>query len=193
VISFFAKKARGQMARYIIEGEINDVAALKRFRVSAATATTRKNPAPGSWCLPVTSRRRLRRGTACTGGPGIRLRHGDTRHQVIVIGAGMSGLCMGIKLRERGIEDFLILEKSPGVGGTWHDNTYPGACCDVPSVLYSYSFAPNPDWSRKFSPHNEIRPILQRCADRFGLRRTCAWTTTVSARGLGGKRGSLAS
>jgi cation diffusion facilitator CzcD-associated flavoprotein CzcO len=90
--------------------------------------------------------------------------------QVIIIGAGMSGLCMGIKLRERGIRDFLILEKSPAVGGTWHDNSYPGACCDVPSVLYSYSFAPNPDWSHKFSPQDEIRAYFERCADRFGLR-----------------------
>lgn len=93
----------------------------------------------------------------------------NTDHQVVIIGAGMSGLCMGIKLRERGITDFVILEKSPKVGGTWYDNTYPGACCDVASVLYSYSFAPNPNWSRKFSPHNEIRDYLQRCAEEFGL------------------------
>lgn len=90
--------------------------------------------------------------------------------QVIIIGAGMSGLCMGIKLRERGIRDFVILEKSSAVGGTWHDNSYPGACCDVPSVLYSYSFAPNPDWSHKFSPQAEIKAYFERCADRFGLR-----------------------
>lgn len=90
-------------------------------------------------------------------------------HDVIIVGAGMSGLCMGIKLRERGIDDFLIVEKSPDVGGTWHDNTYPGASCDVPSVLYSYSFAPNPDWSHKFSPHDEIKAYFQRCARQFGL------------------------
>lgn len=93
----------------------------------------------------------------------------DKVHQAIIIGAGMSGLCMGIKLAERGINDFLILEKSSDVGGTWHDNTYPGACCDVPSVLYSYSFAPNPDWSRVFSPHNEIKEYFQRCAQKFAL------------------------
>ncbi|WP_439100313.1 flavin-containing monooxygenase [Congregibacter sp.] len=93
----------------------------------------------------------------------------NSTHQVVIIGAGMSGLCMGIKLRERGITDFVILEKSPQVGGTWYDNTYPGACCDVASVLYSYSFAPNPDWSHKFSPHHEIRAYFQRCAEEFGL------------------------
>ena len=93
-----------------------------------------------------------------------------TEHDVAIIGAGMSGICMGIQLRKRGITDFVILEKSPDVGGTWHDNTYPGACCDVPSVLYSYSFEPNPDWSRKYSPHNEIKAYFNRCADKYGLR-----------------------
>lgn len=90
-------------------------------------------------------------------------------HQVAIIGAGVAGLCMGIRLRERGIRDFLIFERSPEVGGTWHDNSYPGACCDVPSVLYSYSFAPNPDWSRIFPPQQEIKAYLRRCAERFGL------------------------
>ena len=104
-------------------------------------------------------------------------KHAD--HQAIIIGAGMSGLCMGIKLLERGIEDFLIIEKSPEVGGTWHDNTYPGACCDVPSVLYSYSFAPNPDWSHAYSPHNEIKAYFQRCAQQFGLQPKLRLGTSV--------------
>lgn len=90
-------------------------------------------------------------------------------HQVIIIGAGISGLCMGVKLLERGIRDFLILERAPALGGTWHENSYPGACCDVPSVLYSFSFAPNPGWSRKFSPQDEIRAYLERTAARFEL------------------------
>ncbi|MEM8941954.1 MAG: NAD(P)/FAD-dependent oxidoreductase, partial [Pseudomonadota bacterium] len=88
---------------------------------------------------------------------------------VAVIGAGMSGLCMAIRLRSRGIERFEVFDKSPDMGGTWHDNTYPGAGCDVPSVLYSYSFAPNPDWSRKYSPHHEIKAYFQDCAERFGI------------------------
>ncbi|WP_116367841.1 flavin-containing monooxygenase [Parahaliea mediterranea] len=109
---------------------------------------------------------------------------------VAIIGAGMSGLCMGIQLRERGIDDFVILEKSAGVGGTWYDNTYPGACCDVPSVLYSYSFEPNPWWSRKYSPHNEIRAYFEHCADKYGLRPRLRLNTAVAearfddARGL---------
>jgi cation diffusion facilitator CzcD-associated flavoprotein CzcO len=88
---------------------------------------------------------------------------------VVILGAGMSGICMAIKLREAGIDDLVILEKSPGAGGTWHDNTYPGACCDVASHLYSFSFEPNPDWSRAYSPHNEIREYFERCVDKYAL------------------------
>ncbi|MEM1404848.1 MAG: NAD(P)/FAD-dependent oxidoreductase [Pseudomonadota bacterium] len=102
-------------------------------------------------------------------------------HDVIIIGAGMSGICMGIKLQERGIHNFVILEKSPDVGGTWHDNTYPGACCDVPSLLYSYSFAPNPDWSHRFSPHDEIKAYFRRCAEQAGLTPKLRLNTAVSS------------
>ena len=69
---------------------------------------------------------------------------------VIIVGAGVSGLCMGKKLKEEGAK-FTILEKSPRLGGTWWENTYPGCGCDVPSHLYSFSFLPNPDWSRVYS------------------------------------------
>ncbi len=103
----------------------------------------------------------------------------SNNHQVIIIGAGMSGICMGVRLRELGIDDFVILEKSAGVGGTWYDNTYPGACCDVPSVLYSYSFEPNPNWSRKYSPHDEIRAYFEHCADKYGLRDRLRLSTAV--------------
>ncbi len=102
-------------------------------------------------------------------------------YDALIIGAGISGICMGIKLHERGIDNILIAEKSPGVGGTWHDNHYPGACCDVPSVLYSYSFEPNPDWSRHYSPHNEIRAYLEHCVDKYGLRDKVRCDCGVSA------------
>jgi len=100
---------------------------------------------------------------------------------VVIIGAGMSGICMGIKLQQRGISDFLIIEKSPDVGGTWYDNSYPGACCDVASVLYSYSFEPNPDWSRKYSPHDEIQAYFSHCVDKYQLRRRIRLETAVES------------
>lgn len=88
----------------------------------------------------------------------------------IIVGAGFSGLAAGIALRRIGITDFVILEKADRVGGTWRENTYPGAACDVPSHLYSYSFEPNPNWSRSFGGQAEILAYLERCADTYGLR-----------------------
>ena len=102
-------------------------------------------------------------------------------HSTVIIGAGMSGICMGIKLQERGINDFLIIEKSADVGGTWYDNNYPGACCDVPSILYSYSFEPNPNWSRKYSPHDEIQAYFSHCVDKYGLRGRIRLNTAVNS------------
>jgi cation diffusion facilitator CzcD-associated flavoprotein CzcO len=88
---------------------------------------------------------------------------------VAIVGAGFSGLCMGIRLRQEGIDDFVILERAPEVGGTWRDNTYPGCQCDIPSALYSYSFAPNPNWTRFYPLQDEIRRYLRDCAERFGV------------------------
>jgi cation diffusion facilitator CzcD-associated flavoprotein CzcO len=87
-----------------------------------------------------------------------------------IIGSGFSGLGMAIRFKQEGIEDFVVLERGGDVGGTWHFNTYPGCACDVPSHLYSFSFAPNPGWSETYSPQPEIRDYLRRCADRFGIR-----------------------
>ncbi|HEX6592064.1 MAG TPA: FAD-dependent oxidoreductase, partial [Moraxellaceae bacterium] len=75
---------------------------------------------------------------------------------VLIIGAGFAGLGSAIRLRQAGIDDIVILERGSEVGGTWRDNQYPGAACDIPSNLYSYSFAQNPDWSRSFSGAPEI-------------------------------------
>jgi cation diffusion facilitator CzcD-associated flavoprotein CzcO len=88
----------------------------------------------------------------------------------IVVGAGFSGIAAGVELRRAGITDFLILEKADRVGGTWRENTYPGAACDVPSHLYSYSFEPNPRWSRAYGGQPEILAYLEHCADTYGLR-----------------------
>ncbi|MEP3245610.1 MAG: NAD(P)/FAD-dependent oxidoreductase [Sneathiella sp.] len=86
---------------------------------------------------------------------------------VLVIGAGFSGICMGYRLLKEGMSNFVILEKTDGIGGTWYKNTYPGAACDVPSHFYCFSFAPNPDWSRVYSPQAEIRDYIEDCANRF--------------------------
>ena len=93
------------------------------------------------------------------------------RHRrIVIVGAGFSGLGMAIRLKQSGIEDFAVLERAPDVGGCWHFNTYPGCRCDVPSHLYSFSFAPNPGWTQTYSPQAEIRDYLRRCADEFQIR-----------------------
>lgn len=89
--------------------------------------------------------------------------------EVLIVGAGASGIGAAVTLRRLGIEDFVVLEKSDSVGGTWRDNTYPGCACDVPSALYSYSFAPNPAWSRAFAEQPEIRAYLEDVARRHGV------------------------
>jgi cation diffusion facilitator CzcD-associated flavoprotein CzcO len=89
---------------------------------------------------------------------------------IAVVGGGFSGLGMAIRLKQCGVEDFVVLERGEEVGGTWHYNTYPGCGCDVPSHLYSFSFAPNPEWSETYSAQPEIRDYLRSCADEFGVR-----------------------
>ncbi|NBF04140.1 alpha/beta hydrolase fold domain-containing protein [Pseudomonas sp. Fl5BN2] len=91
--------------------------------------------------------------------------------EAIIIGAGFGGLGMAIALRKAGVSQFIVLEKGRDVGGVWRDNTYPGAACDVPSHLYSFSFEPNPNWSRVFAPQVEIHAYLQHCADAYDLQR----------------------
>jgi cation diffusion facilitator CzcD-associated flavoprotein CzcO len=90
-------------------------------------------------------------------------------HRVVIIGTGFAGLGMAIRLKQAGHDDFILLERAGDIGGTWRDNTYPGCQCDVPSHLYSFSFAPNPDWSRTFSHQGEIWDYLRDCAERFGI------------------------
>ena len=93
-----------------------------------------------------------------------------THHRIAIIGTGFSGLGMAIRLKQEGEQDFVLLERDSEVGGTWHVNTYPGCRCDVPSHLYSFSFAPNAEWSSTFSPQPEILEYLCGVADRFGVR-----------------------
>jgi cation diffusion facilitator CzcD-associated flavoprotein CzcO len=88
---------------------------------------------------------------------------------VFVVGAGFGGLAAAIKLAENSFDDFLVIDRGTEVGGTWRDNTYPGAACDVPSQLYSFSFALNPDWTRSFSPQPEIQAYLRSVANGSGV------------------------
>ncbi|MFI5539083.1 flavin-containing monooxygenase [Nocardia sp. NPDC051900] len=93
------------------------------------------------------------------------------RHaKTIIIGSGFAGLGLAVRLTQQGRNDFLVLERGSDVGGTWRDNTYPGAACDVPSHLYSYSFALNPNWSRSFSRQGEIQQYIQDVSKRYDVR-----------------------
>jgi len=90
-------------------------------------------------------------------------------HRVVIIGAGFSGINMGIRLKQQGITDFVILERAGDIGGTWRDNIYPGCACDVPSIAYSYSFAQHAGWSRSFAGSAEIQDYIRRCVHRYDL------------------------
>jgi cation diffusion facilitator CzcD-associated flavoprotein CzcO len=96
----------------------------------------------------------------------------NNRHiyDTVIIGSGFAGTCMAIKLKEEGNEDFIVLEKDDKSGGTWQKNNYPGAACDVPSHLYSFSFAPNPNWSRVYSPQPEIEAYHTNVIDQYGIK-----------------------
>jgi cation diffusion facilitator CzcD-associated flavoprotein CzcO len=104
---------------------------------------------------------------------------GVERVEVAIIGAGFGGLATAYELAGAGIDDVVIFERSDGVGGTWRQNRYPGAACDVPSHLYSLSFAPNPDWSRTYATQPEILQYIEDCYDRFDLRRRVRCATEI--------------
>ncbi|WP_320671257.1 flavin-containing monooxygenase [Patulibacter defluvii] len=103
-----------------------------------------------------------------TGGPSI-----------AIVGAGFGGIGMAIRLKQAGFGDLAIFDRAAGVGGVWRDNTYPGAACDVPSPLYSYSFAPNQEWPNRYSEQPAILDYIESCVDRFGLRPHLRLNATV--------------
>lgn len=116
-------------------------------------------------------------------GNGAYLKESDTTPTIAILGAGFSGLGMAIRLRKEGIDTFTIYEKADEVGGTWRENTYPGVACDVPSHLYSFSFEPNPNWSQRFSPGDEIWDYARHCAKKYDLYRSIQFgkkVTTIS-------------
>lgn len=103
----------------------------------------------------------------------------NTLYAAVIVGSGFGGLCMGIKLKQAGYTNFLILEKADSLGGTWRENTYPGAECDVGSAFYSYSFAPNPDWDYKWSKQEQILAYLNQCAKVYELNQHLHFNTKV--------------
>ncbi len=100
---------------------------------------------------------------------------------IAIFGAGLSGICLGIQLKRAGIDSFTIFEKSAGVGGTWRDNSYPGAACDIPSMFYSFSFELKTDWSRIFAQQPEILEYVEHCTDAYGLRAHIRFDTEVES------------
>ena len=92
-------------------------------------------------------------------------------YDCIIIGSGFSGIAIAIDLKNKGIEDFIILEKAQSLGGTWRENTYPGAECDIPSALYSYSFEPYPHWQYKWSHQPQILEYLNHCAEKYDIKK----------------------
>ena len=106
------------------------------------------------------------------GAPGV--------YDTIIVGAGFTGIGAAIKLTEAGVEDFVILERADRVGGTWRDNTYPGAACDVPSLLYSFSFVKNSSWSRAYSPADEICRHIEDMAAKFEADRRIQFGVEVN-------------
>ncbi|KDB23870.1 hypothetical protein H109_04252 [Trichophyton interdigitale MR816] len=104
---------------------------------------------------------------------------GFTDAGIVIIGGGISGMCMAISLLKNNIRNFVILEKSAGLGGTWKDNKYPGCCCDVFSHLYSFSFAQNPDWTRLYPSQEEILNYLNDVGDKYGLHRYIRFSSMV--------------
>ena len=104
----------------------------------------------------------------------------DTELPIVIVGSGFGGIGMGIQLKKAGIDSFLIIEREDEIGGTWRDNTYPGVACDVPSYVYSFSFEPNPNWSRMFAEGPEIQDYLLHCVEKHGLRQHMQFNTEIS-------------
>ena len=100
-------------------------------------------------------------------------------HEVIIVGCGFGGMGAAIQLGRLGIKSILMLERADDLGGTWHINHYPGLAVDIPSFTYSYSFEPNPNWSRMYAPGAELKAYTQHVADKYGLRRHMRFNSPV--------------
>ncbi|MGO9449816.1 MAG: flavin-containing monooxygenase [Candidatus Binataceae bacterium] len=102
------------------------------------------------------------------------------QRRIAIIGSGFAGLCLAIQLKRRGLDSFTIFEKADRIGGTWRENTYPGACCDVPAFSYCFSFEQKTDWSRKWAPQSEILEYMESCARKYDLARHIRFTTEIA-------------
>lgn len=109
--------------------------------------------------------------------------------RVAILGTGFAGICMAIQLKKAGFHDFTLYEKAGGIGGTWRDNSYPGAACDVRSHLYSFSFEPNPDWSRTYATQPEILRYLEYCVDKYDLLPHIRFHTEMASARFDASRG----
>ncbi len=127
------------------------------------------------WCL------HLCRCCLCGYRPSISFGSMTHKHyETLIIGSGFGGLCAAIKLREKKMYDFAILEKGDEIGGTWRDNIYPGIACDLPSITYSFSFEQNPNWSRVFAPGDEIQKYALHCVEKYELRQHLLLSTNLT-------------
>ncbi len=100
-------------------------------------------------------------------------------YQIVIVGAGFSGISAAISLDKAGFGDYLVIEAGDGVGGTWFWNTYPGIAVDIPSFSYQFSFEQSPDWSRSYAPGRELRAYAEHCADKYGIRPRIRFNTKV--------------
>src|SRR5581483_11375543 len=108
---------------------------------------------------------------------------GPTQKRVVIVGAGFGGIGLAIKLKTSGFSDFIILEKAASVGGVWSSNRYPGAACDVPSHLYSFSFQPRAPWPERYASQAEILKYLEHCVQKYGLKAHLVLGAEVSEAG----------
>lgn len=105
----------------------------------------------------------------------------DPDHEIIIIGAGFSGIGCGISLLKAGFTDFLMVDDADGVGGTWHWNTYPGIAVDIPSYSYQFSYEMRPDWSRTYAHGNELKGYAEQCVEKYKLGDHIRFNTTITA------------
>jgi cation diffusion facilitator CzcD-associated flavoprotein CzcO len=111
-----------------------------------------------------------------------------SQRSIAVVGGGFGGVGAAVMLRQAGYEDVTVFERGERVGGVWNDNTYPGASCDIPSHLYEFSFAPNPRWSRRYAPQQEIQEYVEDVARRFGVADRIRTSTEVKRASWDGRR-----